>query len=257
MTLISQVTPLDRSNSLTDLAARIRTEHEAVSLALKRGVTHAMMAGDLLLEAKLAVPHGRWLQWLTDNCDALSERTVQLYMKLAKNRVTIEKEMANPQSVADLTLNEAAALCVLAGRLKKLMEFVKQAETASPEEVVSLCVQQGFTVIHDDNYNKFAGRSEAEQREWILFGYFIGNGSESAFDHVEWLLQRPFQNVDEWLGPKGDKCRANWGMKPVPDKFRKAWAKFKIKYADKTQDKISTEVQDNRARHKTFVEAAE
>ena len=109
---------LIESNSLADLAARIRAEHEATSLALRRTVEHAMAAGDLLLEAKATVPHGQWLQWFADNCGPISERTGQLYMKLAKNRATIEKEMANPQSVADLTLNEAAALCVLAGRLE-------------------------------------------------------------------------------------------------------------------------------------------
>jgi hypothetical protein len=35
------------SNSLADLAARIRTEHEAMAAALQRGVKHAMAAGDL------------------------------------------------------------------------------------------------------------------------------------------------------------------------------------------------------------------
>lgn len=213
-----------------------------------------MRAGDLLIEAKAAIPHGHWLPWLADNCGELSERTVQLYIKLAKNRATIEKEMANPQSIADLTLNEAAALCVLAGRIDKLLEFAKRAETVSGDDLVNLCVAHGVRVITDETYNPFHGRTEAEQREWILFGFFIGYGGEDAFDHIQWLLQRPFQNVDEWLGPEGDKFRANWGMPALPDRCRNAWTQFKIKYADKTQDEIWTEIESVRA-HYTKLEA--
>ena len=238
---------VDRSNSLADLAARIKVEHEATAAALQSSVMHAMAGGDLLLEAKKQVPHGQWLEWLAKNCPELSERTVQLYIKLAKNRATIEKEMANPQCVADLTLNEAAALCVLAGRLERIMEFARRSETATPDELVSLAVAQGFEIIRDESYDPFAGRSESEQRDWILFGYFIGNGSESAFDHIEWLLQRPFQNVEELLGPEGDKYRATWHFKPLSDKFKKRWAQFREQYADKTLADIDAQIQHNRS----------
>ena len=52
---------IDRSNSLTDLAHRIRAEHEAVGAALKDGLAHAMAAGDILIEAKAQLKHGDWL----------------------------------------------------------------------------------------------------------------------------------------------------------------------------------------------------
>ena len=238
--------PLDRSNSLADLAARIRTHHEATVAALNTAVINAMAAGDLLTEAKAQVPHGQWLPWLAENC-IISERTAQLYTKLAKNRATIEKAMANPQSaVADLTLNEAAALCVLAGRLEKMIEFASRAEACDSEELVNLCVQQGFAMIRDENYDCFYGRSEAEQRDWLLFAHFIGDPDGC---HIEWLLQRPFQNVEEWLGPEGDKCRTHWRMKPLPDKCRKAWAQFQIEYAGKTKEEIEAEIVRHRAAH--------
>ena len=232
-------TDLALSNSLTDLAARIRTYHEATVAALKSSVENAMNAGDLLIEAKAQLKHGQWLPWLAKNC-VISERTAQLYIKLAKHRATIEKEMKSAIGVADLTLNEAAALCVLAGRIEKLLEFAKRAETCRPDDLVNLCVQQGFGFIVDEDYDPFHGRSEAEQREWILFGLFI---RDAYGQHIEWLLQRPFQNVDEWLGPEGDRCRTNWWMKPVSDKCKKAWAKFKVEYADKTRADIEAEIQ--------------
>jgi hypothetical protein len=48
------------SNSLADLAARLKAEHGAVISALARGLTHAMAAGDILLEAKAQLKHGQW-----------------------------------------------------------------------------------------------------------------------------------------------------------------------------------------------------
>jgi hypothetical protein len=238
-----------KSNSLADLAARIRDEHDATIAALRSSVVHAMAAGDLLIEAKAQVPHGQWLLWFNKNC-TMSERTGQLYMKLAKNRATIEKEMAkSAMGVADLTLNEAAALCVLAGRLERLLDFATRAEGASTEQLVDLCIAEGFTVIKDSGYDPFAGRSEAEIRDWILFGFFIGRGSEGAFDHVEWILQRPFQSVDEWLGPEGSKFRKPYGWEDPKPPFHEAWSQFKAEHADKTRADIDAEIRAARAAH--------
>src|SRR4051794_23039449 len=113
---------LARSNTLVDLAARIRIEHAATSAALRTSVEHAMTAGDLLLEAKAEVPHGHWLPWLREHC-VISERTAQLYMRTAKNRNAVEVQIRN--GVADLTLNEAAALLFLSSDVKKLLDFAR------------------------------------------------------------------------------------------------------------------------------------
>ena len=56
--------PSAGDNSLPDLAARIKAEHEAVSTALKESVAHAIAAGELLIEAKAQLGHGQWLPWL-------------------------------------------------------------------------------------------------------------------------------------------------------------------------------------------------
>jgi hypothetical protein len=94
------------SNSLADLAARIAAEHQAVSDKLKESVAHAIAAGELLIEAKTQLDkHGQWLPWLKD-C-GVSERSAQRYMRLARNRATVE---ANTTCVSDLTINGALAL---------------------------------------------------------------------------------------------------------------------------------------------------
>jgi hypothetical protein len=94
------------AKTLTKLAARIRAEHKATAIAMRRGVAHAIAAGELLIQAKTLLKHGRWLPWLRDHCE-MSERTAQLYMRCARARKEIE---ANPQRVADLSLRGVANL---------------------------------------------------------------------------------------------------------------------------------------------------
>src|SRR5205814_544228 len=57
-----------------------------------------MDAGDGLLEAKQALDHGQWDDWLSDNF-ALSDRTARLYMQLAGHRARIEAKMATVASL--------------------------------------------------------------------------------------------------------------------------------------------------------------
>jgi hypothetical protein len=197
------------SNSLADLAARIRAEHEATSTALKSSVEHAMKAGDLLIEAKAQLKHGQWLSWLAEHC-AMSERSAQLYMPIAKNRAAIEDNIRN--GVADLTLGQAAALMMMTADIKKLFDFVKQIEaTDDPAQIIKLCIEHGAGYIHDPSYNMFAGRTDEEKREWYVFILFLvechGCHPQGAAHHVEWVLQRPFQNVADWFSDDGDRFR--------------------------------------------------
>jgi Protein of unknown function (DUF3102) len=90
------------TRSLADLAACIRSEHEAVCQSARQTLQHAIKAGELLLEAKRLVGHGPWSQWLDEHCD-VSQRSAQAYMRLAKNRTVLAKA----QSSADLTIDQA------------------------------------------------------------------------------------------------------------------------------------------------------
>src|SRR4029077_15336972 len=92
-----------RSNSLVDLAAKVKAEHTAVDAALKESVAHAIKAGELLIEAKALLKHGQWLPWLAEHC-SISDRSAQLYMRIAKNREMVEAQIRN--GAADLSLNQ-------------------------------------------------------------------------------------------------------------------------------------------------------
>ena len=80
---MSSEADLCRSNSLADLAACIRAEHEACEGALKLGLEHAVAAGKMLIVAKEQLKHGEWLPWLRDHC-SLSERKAQRYMVIGR-----------------------------------------------------------------------------------------------------------------------------------------------------------------------------
>jgi hypothetical protein len=243
-------------NSLVDLAARIKAEHEAVSSALKESVRHSIAAGELLVEAKGQLDHGQWLPWLRDHC-TISERTAQLYMRLAKNRAEIEKRN-DDCGFGDLTLNEAAALLMLSSDVRKLLDFAKQAEDLSGEAFVEFCIANNVAVFHDQDYDPFHGRSEAEKLEWLVFTLFLscdtsvprgGFDPEHAWHHVEYLLQRPFQNVDEWLRPEGDVwCRVGFGGHRPSEQFMTEWAVFRAAHRNATLADVAAEHEANCAR---------
>jgi phage/plasmid-associated DNA primase len=67
----------------------------------------ALHLGDLLLQAKAKVGHGRFKSWIENNCD-LSERSAQRYMALKEQWPKIEAWLKdNSATVADLSLRKA------------------------------------------------------------------------------------------------------------------------------------------------------
>ena len=62
----ARITPPAQQDNLVALADRIRAEHEAVAIAMRNGVTHALEAGDALGQAQSQVPSGQWARWLKE-----------------------------------------------------------------------------------------------------------------------------------------------------------------------------------------------
>jgi len=72
----------DEAKDLPELANAALSAHRACEESFKTTLTLARAAGLALLKAKAALPHGGWLPWLRDCCP-ISERTAQLYMRIA------------------------------------------------------------------------------------------------------------------------------------------------------------------------------
>ncbi len=81
-----------------------------------------------------------------------------------------------------------------------------------------------------------------------------GMQPQDAWMHVEYLLQRPFQNVAEWLGPEGDEWRRRTsagGRRNPSETFKTAWAAFRdahqgLSAADVTAEAEALEARFNR-----------
>jgi hypothetical protein len=124
---------IEGSNSLADLAARINAEHEAVLHSMKSGLEHAIVAGNLLSEAKAHVPHDHWLPWLREHCP-IPERTASHYMRLVRHADELEEKSAN---LADLTVTDAVELLAPIAPPPKLMEsFLIALSEIDPRIVV-------------------------------------------------------------------------------------------------------------------------
>ena len=202
-----------------------------------------MAAGDALIEAKAKMPHGGWLPWLAEHCK-LSERSAQLYMQIARNREAVEARLADSGG-DDLSLNEAAGLLMLSADVKKALEFARRARTTSPEAFIALCTEYGFGVFKDESYDMFAVVAEKDRADWYLFPWFlvINDGAsldngDGLFEHIEWILQKQFKTVEEWLGPEGDRFREY----PIPDGFKKRWRAFRAEHATMTIPEIEAEI---------------
>lgn len=89
---------------LATLADQINAEHRACDEALRKGLAHAVRAGELLVEAKAQVKHGQWEQWVAQNFEG-SARTAQAYMKVAREIPTLDG--AKAQRVALLSFRGA------------------------------------------------------------------------------------------------------------------------------------------------------
>jgi len=95
------VAELITTGDVETLIAQINTAHAEAQAYAGKAIERALEAGDLLLLAKSQVAHGQWQSWLKEHCPAISIRTAQDYMRVAKS-LPVEK-----RSAAHLTVRSA------------------------------------------------------------------------------------------------------------------------------------------------------
>ena len=233
------MTAPERSNYLPALAARIRAEHEATSAALRSSVAHGIAAGELLMEAKASVPHGQWLLWLKEHC-AISERTAQLYMRLAKNREAVE---ANTQPIADLTLNEAAAVLMLSSDVRKLFQMAKATHGLEGDELIGFFAENRIATLSGNIFSA----PEPTDREWVEWNIYVlylarrqGWSVEAARLHAGWVQSRGTLLAD-WMKP--DPIRDVW-MKSIPQATLDDWNLFLEANQNRSLDDVQAELKE-------------
>jgi hypothetical protein len=97
--------------SLDQLADEIRLAVARAESVFSESVAHAIGAGELLIEAKSRVRHGRWLPFVASV--GIAARTAQKYMRLAKS-------VRGADLPPDISIN--AALDALAGNGRQAKE---------------------------------------------------------------------------------------------------------------------------------------
>jgi len=89
--------------------------HKELKSIGRKGFTLAMRLGELLIDTKKEIKHGRWNIWLKNNLSDIDERTAQRYMNLYRHRDILKND-----SVSDL--NSAYKL------IANIKEFDKVAD---------------------------------------------------------------------------------------------------------------------------------
>ncbi len=143
-----------------DLAREINTEHSHVETYKRNTIKHAIRCGQLLLEMKQRVGHGKWLAWVQEHFEA-SERTARNYMEIAKSAAAADLS-------EDTTMR--SALRALASR----SEASKVSKLQPNEAQVGLALADGHVSIEDEERisdaqveeEPRAGLAKAHQRTW-------------------------------------------------------------------------------------------
>src|SRR5262249_13527149 len=101
--------PTPSQMSVPDLAKAINERMSAMLTSFRMSVQRAIEIGELLVEAKKRVGHGKFEKWLTTNT-TLPYRSADRYMNFAKKRSEIEAQFGKSANLADLNLTSAQRL---------------------------------------------------------------------------------------------------------------------------------------------------
>jgi hypothetical protein len=102
-------------SEINRLHALIIEADQQITETTKSLLQHRIDIGEMLISVKATDygKHGKWQQWLQDNCPAIPLSTANLYMKLAQpaNQKTLEEKAAQiGNAVSDLSVRAARKL---------------------------------------------------------------------------------------------------------------------------------------------------
>ena len=109
--------------NLDALAEQINAAHKEAQAYASKAVERALVAGDLLNTVKEQIKHGEFLPWCKEHCPDITPRTLQSYMRVARE-LPIEMRSASHLSVRE-------ALRLVAGEPEPLL--LEQPKTDQPK----------------------------------------------------------------------------------------------------------------------------
>jgi hypothetical protein len=111
---------------LATLATQINAAHEEAQSYVGKAVERALVAGDLLNSVKAQLRHGEFIPWCKAHCPAISQRTINNYMRVARE---LPAEM---RSAAHLSVREALRL--VSGEPSDLNTIEGKSERDEPSD---------------------------------------------------------------------------------------------------------------------------
>ena len=167
----------DLNNRLTVLAADIQAAHSDIKRSALEAAERTVAAGHMLIEAKAALPHGAWDEWLTAHA-GLSARTARRYMQIARSGL-------ETATVADLGIRGAAE------RLSK---------ATAPAMAANLNSDPAYPAFRDEMEAILAAAPSQAAREQMLR---IIRGQAEVEDFAAWVHPRmspdSMEEVCRWV----------------------------------------------------------
>lgn len=150
MTTTTTAVKTTPSTISTDIVVRINTAHQRATEAAQTAVEAAFECGQALIEAKTALPHGEFQDWVRENC-TFSIRMAQKYMKVAKRLPDLQGK------------NEPGALLTIADVLS---DDKKPQKKSGDSDLLMLgwgvmLMEQLIVLLEDKNYED-AGKVDLE-----------------------------------------------------------------------------------------------
>jgi hypothetical protein len=115
------------SRELAALASSMNELHLAAVRLADEAVQRAIRCGEFAIQVKREVGHNKWQAWLAANCPAISKRTSQRYMKLARGKHHLPKN----DTLSLLTMAMAMKLICRAERKAKESQRCSEREASS------------------------------------------------------------------------------------------------------------------------------
>jgi hypothetical protein len=198
--------------SLTDLAERANAEHHACLTSIRTALAHATACGEILERIKKLVERGQWLSWVKDNLE-FSERTAQVYMRLAKHRDKIEQRIASkPQATAELTIEAAQGLIALSTGYSRTgsgfhidPEF--RAKHRVGERIKQNMLPREKPAVPPEQRNCHDEFRYVICLLWGFIDYFKNCPGNAGFDDVREQMINAISQLDEHADPAEGKAK--------------------------------------------------